>query len=160
MTSLTTINNNNATSSTTTTNINNNNNNNNNNNTTNNNKDKYAIAAQQALALAASTNSKAIIKKRKTMESGVSSSGVWRSATTNRTVKAWCKPTSFTKPFYFISLADTQLGMVQGALGSTFLPLVGWKGGNSTAAIYDAEKEMSKLTVKYINKREYKIKFK
>ena len=85
------------------------------------------------------------------MESGVSS-GVWRSATTNRTVKAWCKPTSFTKPFYFISLADTQLGMVQGALGSTFLPLVGWKGGNSTAAIYDAEKEMSKLTVKYINK--------
>eukprot|EP00944_MAST-04C_sp_MAST-4C-sp1_P001742 g1742.t1 len=72
-------------------------------------------------------------------------------ATSNRTIQCWSKVEEFSSDFYFIALADTQLGMTQGAIDSTFLPLVGWTGEKTVEAVYEAEKEMSRLAVKYIN---------
>lgn len=72
-------------------------------------------------------------------------------ATSNRTIPCWSKVEEFSADFYFIALADTQLGMSQGAIDSTFLPLVGWTGQKTIEAVYEAEKEMSRLAVEYIN---------
>ena len=82
-------------------------------------------------------------------EEANATSNRFSSLTKGRKIEAWANPSSFTKDFYFICLADTQLGMIEGMEGSDFLPLLGCDG---IEHLYEAEKEFSRITVDYLNR--------
>jgi serine/threonine-protein phosphatase CPPED1 len=68
---------------------------------------------------------------------------------TSRVVEEWKQPCCFKNDFYFVCMADTQLGMMQ-ALDpkNSFLPLVGCE---DVKDFYKAEKDFSRRAVQYIN---------
>ena len=82
-------------------------------------------------------------------EEATAGSDRFSSLTIGRKIKEWAAPSSFTEEFYFVCLADTQLGMIEGMGGSDFLPLVGCDGVKD---LYEAEKEFSRTTVNYLNR--------